>query len=156
MARHIPPTIRVAAFYKDPRAAIDWLQKAFGFDIEMLIEDDTGLLVHSQLRFGDGIVMVGPEWSANHQSPLSTGGRCTQTTSVHLGEDIDAHCARARAAGAVIDEEPATQFYGDRTYRARDPEGHIWSFGQTVQDIAPADWDKATGLRTWSRPESVE
>lgn len=156
MARHTTPSIRVAAFYKDPRAAIEWLQTAFGFEIDMLIEDDTGELVHSQLRFGDGIVMVGPEWSANHQSPLSTGGRCTQTISVHMDEDIDAHFARAKAAGAVIDEAPSTQFYGDRTYRARDPEGHIWSFGQTVEEIAPAEWDKATGLRTWTRSDKDE
>jgi uncharacterized glyoxalase superfamily protein PhnB len=44
------------------------------------------------------------------------------------GEDIDAHCAHARAASATIVTEPATQFYGDRTYRAQDPEGHIWTF----------------------------
>ena len=47
--------------------------------------------------------------------------------------------------------EPETQFYGDRTYRARDPEGHIWTFAQTVEVVAPAEWDKKTGLRTWTR-----
>ena len=69
--------------------------------------------------------MVGNEWSADHKSPKSVGGKNTQTVHVQLaeGEDIDAHCKRAREAGAEILQEPETQFYGDRTYRARDPEG---------------------------------
>ena len=44
--------------------------------------------------------------------------------------------------------EPEDQFYGDRSYRARDLEGHIWTFGQTVAEIPPEDWEKATGLKT--------
>ena len=46
---------------------------------------------------------------------------------------LDEHCARARSQGAVITQEPDDQFYGDRTYRAQDPEGHIWTFSQTVR-----------------------
>jgi uncharacterized glyoxalase superfamily protein PhnB len=67
------------------------------------------------------------------------------------GEDIDAHCERARAAGADILQEPQTQFYGDRTYRARDPEGHIWTFGVTETEMTPEQWDKASGLTTKKR-----
>ena len=51
-------------------------------------------------------------------------------------------------AGAEILQEPEEQFYGDRTYRARDPEGHIWTFGQTVKAMDPAEWDKAMGWKT--------
>jgi hypothetical protein len=47
--------------------------------------------------------------------------------------------------------EPATQFYGDRTYRAVDPEGHIWSFGQTVKHMTSEEWDKAAGVTTKTR-----
>ncbi len=150
------PSISVAVFYRDPRAAVDWLTKAFGFELDMMIEDETGALVHSQLRYGDGLVMVGSEWSENHQSPLSTGGRCTQTAHVQLTDGLDAHCEHARAAGAQIHAEPATQFYGDRTYRARDPEGHIWTFSQTVQTLSPAEWDRATGLKTWVKDSARE
>ena len=67
------------------------------------------------------------------------------------GEDIDAHCAHARKAGAKIAQEPETQFYGDRTYRAKDPEGHIWTFGVTVRKMTPDEWDKASGLITKTR-----
>jgi uncharacterized glyoxalase superfamily protein PhnB len=70
---------------------------------------------------------------------------------VHLSEGIDEHCARAKAAGAEIIADLETQFYGDRTYRARDPEGYIWTFGVTVQRMTPQEWDKASGLTTRKR-----
>jgi uncharacterized glyoxalase superfamily protein PhnB len=142
------PAITPALSYQNPRAALDWLQKAFGFEIDMLIEDEAGNPVHSELRYADGLVMVGAEWNADTKSPASVGRKCTQTVHIHMTENIDQHCELARKAGAEILQEPATQFYGDRTYRARDPEGHIWTFGQTVQVMTPAEWDKAGGVKT--------
>jgi uncharacterized glyoxalase superfamily protein PhnB len=150
------PSVTPALFYKDPRAAIAFLEKAFGFELDMMIEDESGALAHSQLRYGDGLIMVGVEWSANHQSPLSTGGRCTQTTHVYLTETTaDALCARAEAAGAVIQQRPETQFYGDRTFRAVDPEGHIWTFAQPMKTVEPAEWDKQMGFKTWQREKGA-
>ena len=93
------------------------------------------------------------EWSDDHRSPESLGGKNTQTVHVQLaqGDDIDAHCAHARDAGASILQEPQTQFYGDRTYRARDLEGHIWTFGVTLRKMTPEEWDSASGLVTRAR-----
>jgi uncharacterized glyoxalase superfamily protein PhnB len=142
------PAIIPALCYQDPRKALDWLQKAFGFEIEMIIEDDAGNPVHSELRYGDGVVMVGAEWSEDHRSPASVGRKCTQTVRIQITEDIDQHCERARQAGAEIVAEPELQFYGDRIYRARDPEGHIWTFGRTVKVMTLAEHDKAGGVRT--------
>lgn len=142
------PACIPALCYQDPKTALEWLQRAFGFEIEMVIEDEAGNPVHSELRYGNGVVMVGSEWTDDHKSPASIGGKCTQTVHLQVAADIDGHCAHARSAGAEILAEPETQFYGDRTYRARDPEGHIWTFGQTVQAMTPAEWDKASGLRT--------
>lgn len=147
-APSIRPAIIPALSYKDARAALDWLQKAFTFEIEMVIEDEAGNPVHSELRYADGLIMVGSEWNEDTKSPASIGRKCTQTVHIHLTENIDAHCERARKAGAEILQEPATQFYGDRTYRARDPEGHIWTFGQTVKVMSPEEWDKAGGVKT--------
>lgn len=136
-----------ALFYQDPRAAIDWLQKAFGFELTMLLEDADGGVAHSQLSFGDSVVMVGTEWTEDHRSPKSIGGKNTQTVSIQIDDDIDAHCARARAAGADIHAEPETQFYGDRTYRCRDPEGHIWNVSQTVAAVSREAAEAASGLK---------
>ena len=141
------PTLSPALCYRDPKAALKWLEAAFGFETVMVITDAEGNLGHSEMRFGNGIIMVGNEWTADHKSPASIAGKNTQTVHVHLTEDIDKHCARAKAAGAVIIQDPATQFYGDRTYRARDPEGHIWTFGQTVKAVTREEAEKASGLK---------
>lgn len=142
------PTVIPALCYLNPGAALGWLQKAFGFEIEMVIEDEAGNPVHIELRYADGLIMVGSEWTDDTKSPASVGRKCTQTVHIHVPENIDQHCERARKAGAEILQEPDTQFYGDRTYRARDLEGHIWTFGQTVKVMTPEDWDKAGGVKT--------
>lgn len=149
------PPITPALFYVDPRAAIDFLQRAFGFELDMLLEDEAGNLAHSQMAYGEGRIMVGTEWSDDHKSPRSVGNKCTQTVHIQVTEDINQHCERARAAGAEIIAAPETQFYGDRTYRARDPEGHIWTFAQTVEHLTPQQWDAASGLKTWMREGST-
>jgi uncharacterized glyoxalase superfamily protein PhnB len=137
--------------YQDPLAALKWLEKAFGFETSMLIMGKSGVYradeFHAEMRFGDGVVMIGGEWTATHRSPKSAGGITTQTVHVHLDSDVDDHCEQARAAGATILAEPSEQFYGDRTYRAADPEGHIWSFGQTVKQVSREDAEKASGLK---------
>ncbi len=140
------PVLGSALFYKDAFAALDWLETAFGFERTMGITDKEGNLGHSEMRFGDGYIMIGTEWIDYVASPASIGGKNTQSIHVHLGDGIDAHCERARAAGAVILQEPADQFYGDRTYRARDPEGHVWTFGQTVRRVGREEAEKASGL----------
>lgn len=150
-----PKGLSSAVSYTDPNAAFRWLEEAFGFEPLMVILDEKDQIAHSEMKYGDSVIMVGSEWSEHHRSPKNLGGKNTQTVHVQLarGEDIDAHCAQARKAGAEIIAEPDTQFYGDRTYRARDPEGHIWTFGVTVEEKSPSEWDAATGgaLRTQTR-----
>ncbi|MEQ5843508.1 VOC family protein [Paraburkholderia acidicola] len=141
------PTMTSALFYRDPLAALDWLEKAFGFERSMVITDQEGRVVHSEMKFGDGLLMIGGEYAEHTASPLSANGKNTQVVHVHLSRDLDAHCARARAAGAVVTREPEDQFYGDRVYAARDLEGHEWSFGQTVRAVSREEAEQASGLK---------
>jgi uncharacterized glyoxalase superfamily protein PhnB len=142
-----------AVSYQDPKAAYIWLEEAFGFEPLFVLLDADGNLAHAEMTYGDSVVMVGGEWSDRHKSAKSTGGVNTQSVHVQLaeGEDIDGHCVKARKAGAKILMEPATQFYGDRTYRAEDPEGHFWTFAVTVEHKGPDHWDKAGGFTTKKR-----
>jgi uncharacterized glyoxalase superfamily protein PhnB len=148
-----PKGLSSAVCYRDPKAAYRWLEDAFGFEPLFVILDEDGNLAHSEMTYGESVVMIGSEWSADHKSPASIGGTNTQTVHVQLtgDDDIDVHCEKARASGAEILMMPETQFYGDRTYRARDPEGHIWTFGVTVQPMTPAEWDAAIGSTTRTR-----
>lgn len=148
-----PNGLSSAVSYQDPKAAFRWLEDAFGFEPAFVILDEAGNLAHSEMTYGQSVVMVGSEWSEDHKSPKSIGGKNTQSVHVQLqeGDDIDAHCRKAEAAGATIVQAPETQFYGDRTYRAKDPEGHIWTFGVVVKRMAPEEWDKAGGMTTKTR-----
>lgn len=141
------PTLVSAICYRDPRAALAWLEAAFGFEITTLIEDEHGNIAHSEMGLGSGRVMVASEWTASHKSPASVEGANTQSMHIQIDTDIDAHCARARAAGARVLMEPATQFYGDRTYRCLDPEGHFWTVGQTVKLVTPEEAEGESGLK---------
>jgi uncharacterized glyoxalase superfamily protein PhnB len=136
-----------ALCYRDPKAALKFLEAAFGFDLAMLIEDNAGNLAHAEMSFGDGLVMIGNEWTAQHKSPASIDGFNTQSVHIHLEGDIDAHCERARAAGAEILMEPADQFYGDRTYRCRDLEGHFWTVGAPVRAVSVEEAEAESGLK---------
>lgn len=140
------PSLTPAVFYRDPRAALGFLEAAFGFELSFLLEDAEGNLAHSQMSYGDGLIMVGAEWSDLHQSPASLDGRMTQTVHIAVETDIDAHCERARAAGMTIVAEPQTQFYGERTYRARDPEGHVWTVSQVVEAVSIDEMEQRTGM----------
>jgi uncharacterized glyoxalase superfamily protein PhnB len=144
------PTFTVAAFYRDPKAALDWLERAFGFEVTMAIDgpDDDPTQCHYEMAIdGRGRVMIGGEWADWTRSPASIGGANTQSTHVDLTTDLDAHCERARAAGATIAAEPEDQFYGDRTYRAVDLEGHAWTFAAKVRDVTRAEAEAAIGQK---------
>ena len=140
-------TLIPAIFYRDPKAAMTFLERAFGFETTMLIEDPNGGPdFHGQMQAGGSTLMIGREGSLAHTSPASVNGKNTQSLSLQIETDVDAHCARARAQGAEVFAEPETQFYGDRTYRCRDPEGHIWSIAQTVKVVTREEAQAATGL----------
>jgi uncharacterized glyoxalase superfamily protein PhnB len=128
-------TLGSGIFYKDPRAALIWLEAAFGFQLSMVVSDADGRLVHSEMRFGDGYMVIDSEWADHVASPTSVGGKNTQSVYVRLKDGIDFHCERAKAARAEIVEEPTDWFYGERLYRARDPEGHVWTFSQPVRSV---------------------
>ena len=140
------PTFWPQVFYKDAKAALSWLERAFGFETTLVIEgQDTGIRAH--LEFGEGVVAIGSEWTGDRQprlSPLSVGGANTQAIEVRIESGIDEHRERARAGGATIVQEPADQFYGSRTYRAVDPEGHEWTFAQPVRVVSN---DEASAAR---------
>ncbi len=138
---------RASVVYRDDRAALEWLEKAFGFETALVITDDAGAIVHAEMKYRGALVMIAREFMADAKSPASLGGRNTQMLHVHVDTDIDAHCARARAAGATILADPSDQFYGDRTYRAMDPEGHIWVFAQTVKVVTLDEMAAASGLK---------
>lgn len=133
------PRIASSLFYDEPRKAIDWVVDVFGFEIRLLVEGDDGAVHHSELTYGDGLIMIGGTDRASHRrSPRAFEGANTQSIMVYV-DDVEAHCAHARGKGATITMEPKTSDYGeeywtDRTYEAADLEGHRWWFVQRLSD----------------------
>jgi uncharacterized glyoxalase superfamily protein PhnB len=142
------PTFASAVYYRDPLAALDWLEKAFGFKRQFVVYGPEGKVAHSEMRFEGGSVMICGSWPGMAStSPADLDGKNTQSVHVQLQSGIDAHCQRALAAGAKVVREIADQFYGDRVYVVSDPEGHVWSFGQTVRAVTREEAEQASGFK---------
>ena len=135
------PRLTATVFYRDPHAAIDWLCQAFGFELRLKVETDDGRIAYSELTFAEALVSVGGtggdrDYQKLFRSPLDIAGGVTQSLAFYL-DDVDAHHARAVAAGAKLFRELKTEDYGedywaDRSYGALDLEGHLWFFSQRL------------------------
>jgi uncharacterized glyoxalase superfamily protein PhnB len=141
------PKISSGVYYEDGAAAIDWLVRALGFEVRLKVEGEGGVIEHSELTFGNGVIMVGTVKRIQERgardfcaAPGHVGGKNTQTLCL-LVDNVDAACERARAAGGTIAVEPATQDYGEeydshRTCLVADPEGHRWWLMQVMRPAA--------------------
>jgi len=120
------PTIIPQLPYADIRAALSFLERAFGFHEipSSRMEGADGVLHHALVEFGDGVIGIGTQGAHTAVSPKS-GGVESQYISVAVA-DVHAHYQRALAAGARIAKEPRGP--GAHAYEALDPEGHRWRF----------------------------
>ena len=125
----------------DVRAAVAFLEAAFGFSERVQIGDDH----RAQLSFGDGAVIVG---DVRHDRRPPREGEETHSVVVRV-DDARAHCERAREHGAKILMEPTDFEYGERQYEAEDPFGHRWTFSETLQDMQPEEWGGTTRNGGW-------
>ncbi|MWD26110.1 glyoxalase [Aquicoccus sp. SCR17] len=121
-----------ATRYRDPEAALAFLKAAFGLTEHAVYRDEAGVIVHAQLRAGQGMVMFGPSQGGAFDelmvAPDEVGGRETTTIYVVV-PDVRAVLARAEAAEARILVPLEPQGHGGESFTAADPEGHVWTFG---------------------------
>jgi uncharacterized glyoxalase superfamily protein PhnB len=111
--------------YEDGKGAIDFLERAFGFDRHAVHDGESGDVAHAELKLGDQVVMLG---STSEGEERFNQGAGRQSLYVVV-DDPDALHDRAKEAGASIERELTDQDYGSREFTARDPEGNLWSFG---------------------------
>jgi uncharacterized glyoxalase superfamily protein PhnB len=112
---------------------IDWLCEVFGFEKQVVFEGPGDIVMHAQLTFGNGMIMVG---SVNNETPASKlmkqpdaiGGAETQAPYL-IVQDIDAIYTRAKGAGARMLTDLEEKEYGGKAFTCADPEGHIWHVG---------------------------
>ncbi len=120
--------------YPDAEAALEWLERVFGFRERLRWVGPDGRVGHAEMIAGDGMILLGSP-GPDYEVPA------TQAVHVHVYvDDVDAHHAHAAAAGAEIAEPPADHPYGDRRYDATDLAGHRWSFATRVREVTPEEW----------------
>ena len=134
------PRLSSALRYQNAAAMIKFLCDAFGFEVRITVPGDAGEIIHSELSYGEALVMVSSEKTNSGVagvSPKSVNGANTQSLMMFV-DDVDAHAAHARANGATVVDEPADHDYGpeywtDRSYGVLDPEGHLWWFTERLR-----------------------
>ena len=137
------PRISTSLYYEDARAAIEFLVKAFGFEVRLLVEGDQGQIEHSELTYGEGMVMVSGAGGEKREkfpyrrTPTEIGGGNTQNMMVYV-DDVQAHHDRAKGAGAQIvggleTHEYGEEYWTDRGYECVDSGGHHWWFYQRLR-----------------------
>jgi uncharacterized glyoxalase superfamily protein PhnB len=119
-------SVHPALRYRDARAAIDWLERAFGFSALQVHDGPGDTVAHAELTAGGGVIMLGSEPEGGDARFGAHAGHGWTYVAI---EDPDALHARAVAAGAEIVRPLEDTDYGSRDFSARDPEGNLWSFG---------------------------
>lgn len=151
MANLPPNTQRIVPYlsYKKGKSAIDFLAKAFGFEVRGVLPGPGEAVMHAELALGDAVIYLGtPEGYEPRRALKDRHG----SVLVYV-DDVDAHCARAREAGAKVTSEPADMFYGDRVYNATDLEGQQWFFHTRIRDVSFEEMNAAMASMT-ARPET--
>jgi uncharacterized glyoxalase superfamily protein PhnB len=129
------PTIVPQLPYEDIRAALSFLERAFGFreiPASRLVSE-AGVVLHALVEFGDGVIGIGSQGAHGAVSPKSAGIE-SQYISVWV-TDVEAHYQRAVAAGARIARGLPDHFRHVRAYEALDLEGHRWRFLQRILEV---------------------
>lgn len=118
---------------EDATGTIEFMKKVLDGDDYVRMDGPDGTIMHSEVRIGDSIVMVG---SAGDENP-------PQPAMLHIYvEDCDATYQRALDAGTTSVSEPETQFYGDRSAAVKDASGNTWYFAAHVEDVSPEEMER--------------
>jgi uncharacterized glyoxalase superfamily protein PhnB len=133
-------TLMPYLFYEDVPGAAEWLQEAFGFTEIVAYRDERNEVTY-ELSCQGSSVMIG-HFGRSYRNPRHTG-HISQLLYMEV-KDVDAHCARAAVAGAMILDPLADKPFGIRQYIASDPEGHRWGFGQPVRDVLPEEMERVS------------
>jgi uncharacterized glyoxalase superfamily protein PhnB len=129
---HSHSTVIAGHRYRNAQAAIEWLEKVFGFARHAVYAAPDGTILHAELSLGGGMVMLGSarddELGTRFKTPAELGGVETRSQYI-VTADADIAFARAVAAGAEVLRPLSNTEYGSREFAVRDPEGYTWTAG---------------------------
>ena len=125
----------------DAAKAITFYQKAFGAKEKFRLTEPSGRIGHAELDFGGATLMLADEFPEyNIRGPQAFGGT---SVSIHIHVDnADEVIRRAVREGAEIEREPKDEFYGERSGCVRDPFGHRWNIGHSIEDVSTEEMQR--------------
>ena len=127
-----------ALSYDDAPTVIEFLCRAFGFEERYRLDMPDGSVGHASLTIGGAEITLASAYPEGGLGGPAGLPHLHASILVYV-DDVDAHFAHAQSEGATILQEPEDQFYGDRTYRATDPEGGRWWFHQQMTEVSAED-----------------
>jgi PhnB protein len=125
----------------DANAAIDYYTKVFGATEKFRLTEPGGRIGHAELDFDGITLMLSDEYpECDIRGPRAVGGT---PVTIHLHVDnADTLIQRAVDAGATLEMAPADQFYGERSGVVRDPYGHRWNIGHSIETLSPEEMQR--------------
>jgi PhnB protein len=126
----------------DTQKAIAFYTQAFGAAELYRLTEPSGRIGHAELQMGPSAILMlsdpFPEFGITAPPPEGLSGMV-----IHLHVDnADEMAHQAVAAGATMVSEPADQFYGERSCRVRDPFGHTWLLGHSIEKVATEEMQR--------------
>lgn len=131
------PYLRV----KNAGKAIEFYTRAFGVTEKYRLTEPSGRIGHCELDFGGTIVMLSEEYPELGFVGPQTIGRASMSIHLHV-DDCDAAIRRAVSEGAELIREPSDAFYGERSGTVRDPFGHEWMIGHSIEEVTPEEMQR--------------
>ena len=132
----------------DATAALAFYAQAFGAAEKFRLVEPSGRVGHAELDFGGTTIMLSDEFPEMGIRSATAIGATPVTIHLHV-DDADAMIHRAVAAGATLEREPSDAFYGERSGSVRDPFGHRWLIGHSIEDVSPTEMQRRyTALST--------
>jgi PhnB protein len=120
---------------KDADKAIEFYKNAFGVTEKFRLTEPSGRIGHAELDFDGATLMISEEYPEyGIRGPQSLGGSAV-TIHLHV-DDADAAISNAVKAGARIEIDIADHFYGERSGCIRDPFGHRWNIGHSIEAVS--------------------
>ena len=121
--------------------AIGFYRRVFGATEKFRLVEPSGRIGHCELQLGPTVLMLSEEYPEYGLSAPDVSLGNGALIHLHV-DDCDALAARMVEAGAALTMPPADQFYGERSCRVRDPYGHDWLLGHSIEDVSVAEMQR--------------
>jgi uncharacterized glyoxalase superfamily protein PhnB len=125
----------------DASAAIAFYVNAFGAREKFRLVEPSGRIGHAEIELGTMTLMLSDEYPEYGIRGAKAIGETAVTIHLHV-DDADAVIRRAAQHGATIEREPSDAFYGERSGVIRDPFGHRWMIGHSIEDVSPEEMQR--------------